>query len=189
MKEKETRAAKEKGIKAKEITVGFDMIVPVIHKDNPVTNITMNQLKAIYDGSISNWKQLGGKDETIVVISRDTSSGTYEVWQKKVMMKTDVRKDALLQASNGAVLSAVASNTKALGYIGFGYLNDSVKGVTVNGIELTLNNGKSGKYPISRKLFMYINEKTISPEAKGFVDFILSKDGQKLVKDAGYIPL
>jgi len=189
MKSKELKAAEEKGVNAKEITVGYDMIVPVLHKDNPVKNLTMNQLKAIYDGSISNWKEVGGKDQSIVVISRDTSSGTYEVWHKKVMKKTDVRKDALLQASNGAVLSAVSGNAKAIGYIGFGYMNDSIKGVTVNSVALTLKNGKSGKYPISRKLLIYVNEDRISPDAKAFVDYIISSEGQKLVKESGYIPL
>ena len=189
MKEKELNTAKEKGISVKEITVAIDMIVPVINPANPVKNLSMDQLKGIYDGSIKNWKQVGGKDENIVVISRDTSSGTYEIWHEKVMKKTDVAKDALLQASNGAIVSAIAGNPKAVGYIGYGYIDNSVKPVTVSGIEPTLENGKSGKFPVSRKLYMYVDEKKISGESRKFIDYLLSPDGQKLVKEAGFISI
>jgi len=105
------------------------------------------------------------------------------------MKGADVRKDSLMQASNGAVVNTVANNKKAIGYIGFGYLDTSIKGISVNGIQPNLKNGKSGKYPISRKLYMYVNEKNYSADAKAFVKYLLSKDGQKLVAEAGYIPL
>lgn len=189
MKEKEVKKAEADGKAIKGVTVAFDMIVPVVHPSNGITKITIDQLKAIYKGEITNWKELGGKDMEIVVISRDTSSGTYEVWESKVMSKENIMQGALLQASNGAVVSAVAGNPKAIGYIGFGYINDDVKSLVVNDVEPTLENGKSGKYPVSRKLFMFINENTISKEAKAFIDFVVSAEGQKLVKDAGFIAL
>jgi len=189
MKEKELKSAEEKGHKIKEYTVALDMIVPVVHPSNAVKNLTLDQLKAIYDGSISNWKQVGGKDESIVIISRDTSSGTYEVWSELVMKKSDVRKDALLQASNGAIVSAVAGNPKAIGYVGYGYITDSIKTLNVNGIEGTIANGKSGKFPISRGLYKYVNENKFSPEAKKFMDYVMGPEGQKLVKEAGFIPV
>ncbi|MBN2161169.1 MAG: PstS family phosphate ABC transporter substrate-binding protein [Spirochaetes bacterium] len=189
MKPEEKEAASTKGIKVREILVAYDMIVPIVHPSNPVNNITIDQLKAIYDGSIKNWKDLGGKDENIVVISRDTSSGTYEIWHEKVMRKADVRSDALLQASNGAIITTVAGNPKAIGYIGFGYLNETVKGITVNGVAVTLENGTSGKFPISRKLYMYVNEKKLSNNAIKFINYLLDTEGQEIVKKAGYIPL
>lgn len=189
MSAKEKEMAAQKGEEIKEIAIAYDMIVPIVHPSNPVKNLTLEQLKAIYDGSIKNWKQLGGKDEEIVVISRDSSSGTYEVWESKVMKKTEVRKDALLQASNGTIVSTVSQNPKAIGYVGYGYLNESVKTVFVNNVEPTIANGKSGIYPISRKLYMYVNEKKIKPAAKSYIDFVLSRDGQELVKAAGFIPV
>jgi len=187
MKEQELASAKEKGIAVKEIAVAIDMIVPVVNPENPVKHLTMDQLKGIYDGSIKNWKQVGGKDEKIVVISRDTSSGTYEIWHEKVMKKTDVAKDALLQASNGAIVSAIAGNPKAIGYIGYGYIDKTVKALTVSGVEPTLENGKSGKFPVSRKLYMYVDQNKITGEAQKFIDYLLSADGQKLVTEAGFI--
>ncbi len=189
MKPEEIEAAKRKGRAVKEITVAYDMIVPIVHPSNPVRNITMDQLRAIYDGSITNWKQLGGADETIVAVSRDTSSGTYEIWHEKVMKKIDVRKDALLQASNGAILTTVAGNPKAIGYVGFGYLNDSIAPLKVNGVMVTLENGKSGAFPISRMLYMYVSAEGLSEPAKKFIDYLLSPEGQDLVKEAGFIPI
>ncbi len=189
MNEKEKKMAKAKKVNVREIVCAYDMIVPIVHPSNSIKNISMDQLKGIYDGSIKYWKELGGKDERIVVISRDTSSGTYEVWHKIVMKKADVRSDALLQASNGAINTAVAENHKAIGYIGFGYVNKLIKTLTVNRVVGNIENGKSGKYPIFRKLYMYVNKDKLYKEAEGFIIFILSIEGQKLVKEKGFIPL
>lgn len=189
MKKEELEKAKAANRKIKEIAVGIDMIIPVIHPSNKIKNITTDQLKGIYDGSITNWKQVGGDDMNIVVVSRDSSSGTYEYWHESVMKKTDTTKNSLMQASNGAVVNTVANNKKAIGYIGFGYLDSSVKVIDVNSIKATLKNGKTGKYPVSRKLFMYVDQNNYSADAKAFVDFLLSKNGQKIVGEAGFIPL
>lgn len=189
MKREELAKAHAAKARIKEIVVAWDMIVPIVHPSNPVSNLTLEQLKGIYDGSITKWRNLGGKDERIVVISRDTSSGTYEYWHEFVMKKTDVRRDALLQASSGAVVSGVAMNRKAIAYVGFGYLNKSVKSVKVNGVIPNLENGKTKKYAISRELYMYVNEGRYSQAAKDLVAFLLGAEGQNLVKSAGYIPL
>jgi len=189
MREGELQSASGNGLQVKEIVVAHDMIVPIIHPSNPVTGFTTAQLKAIYDGSITNWKDLGGRDAQIVVLSRDTSSGTYEIWSEKIMNKADVSRGALLQASSGAVISSVANNPLAIGYVGFGYINASVKGTTVDGIEPLLEHGKSGKFPISRGLYLYISENKISADAKKFLDFVLGRNGQKLVQEAGFIPI
>lgn len=189
MKAEELKSAAAKGIKVKEYAIAYDMVVPVVHPSNSVKDLTSAQLKGIYDGSITNWKQVGGKDERIVVISRDTSSGTYEIWHERIMKKTDVKKDALLQASSGAILTAVSGNKKAIGYVGFGYLSKSVKALSINSVEATIDNGKSGKFPVSRKLYMYANEKKLSKEASDFVSYILGSKGQGIVKEEGFIPL
>jgi len=189
MNTQELDSAKSKGLKIKEIAVAYDMVIPVVHPSNPVKNLTSDQLKGIYDGSIKNWKEVGGKNANIVVVSRESSSGTFEIWNEHILKKTDVRKDSLLQASNGAVVSAVAGNPKAIGYVGFGYLSKSIKAASINGIDATIENGKSGKFPVSRKLYMYVDENKLSKESKEFIAFILGDKGQKIVKEEGFIPL
>ncbi|MBI5592706.1 MAG: phosphate ABC transporter substrate-binding protein [Deltaproteobacteria bacterium] len=185
---KEIEQAKAKGSNPVEFIVSFDCIIPVVHSTNPLKNITLDQLKGIYTGEIKNWKEIGGADKPIVIVSRDTSSGTYEVWEEKVMKKARVYPGALLQASNGAVVQSVTNNPNAIGYIGLGYLDKSVKALTANGIvgskETTLNK----TYPISRPLYMY-TPVPAAGDVKNFLDFVMSDKGQKLVEEEGFIPL
>jgi len=188
IKKEEIEQAKAKGSNPVEFIVAFDCIVPVVHPSNPLKNITLDQLKAMYKGEIKNWKELGGPDKPVVIISRDTSSGTYEVWEEKVMKKERVFPGALLQASNGAIVQAVSNNQNAIGYIGLGYMDNSVKMLTVNGItgskETTLNK----TFPVSRPLYMYTPVQPAG-DVKKFMDYMISKKGQKLVEEEGFIPL
>ncbi|MGE4299539.1 MAG: phosphate ABC transporter substrate-binding protein [Desulfovibrionaceae bacterium] len=189
MKDKEVTLAKEKGVEPKEFVVALDAVLPIVNPSNPVTNLTIDQLRGIYAGDITNWKEVGGKDETIVVISRDTSSGTYETWEHFVMgKKARVTPRALLQASSGAVLTAVGKNPKAISYDGIGYVNKTVKALKVNGVEGTAQTAKDKSYPISRELQIYTNGAP-KGEVKTFIDFMLSPAGQKFVGEAGFVPL
>jgi phosphate transport system substrate-binding protein len=189
IKDKEVKLAVEKGRFPVPFAVAYDCIVPVVHPSNSITNITLDQLKAIYKGEIKNWKDVGGPDRTIVVVSRDTSSGTYEVWHEKVMKKERVYPGALLQASNGSVVQAVSKNKNAIGYIGLGYLDASVKALTANGItgspETTLN----GTYPVSRPLYMF-TAGWPKGDTLNFINFVIHpQKGQKYVAEVGYVPL
>ncbi|MDY0039377.1 MAG: phosphate ABC transporter substrate-binding protein [Desulforhabdus sp.] len=189
IKDKEVKAAVEKGEYPVPFAVAYDCIVPVVHPENPVNDIALEQLKDIYMGKIRNWKELGGPDLEIVVASRDTSSGTYEVWEEKVMNKERVYPGALLQASNGAVAQAVAKNKHAIGYVGFGYINQDLKGLTVNGVIGNEETTLSGNYPISRALFMFTRG---WPEGDvlNFINYVLNpQKGQKYVREAGFVPL
>jgi phosphate transport system substrate-binding protein len=189
IKNEEVKLAIEKGNYPVPFGIGYDCIVPVVNPANPMTNITTEQLQAIYMGKTKNWKELGGPDAEIVAISRDTSSGTYEVWEEKVMKKERVFPGALLQASNGAIVQAVSKNKNAIGYIGIGYVDKSVKGLTVNGItgneETTLN----GKFPISRALYMFTRGWPTGDALK-LINYVMHpQKGQKIVKEAGFVPL
>ena len=189
IKGKEIKLAMEKGRYPVPFSVAYDCIVPVLHPTNTVKNLTTDQLKAIYKGEIKNWKKVGGPDRRIVVVSRDTSSGTYEVWSKKVMKKERVFPGALLQASNGAVLQTVASNKNAVGYIGLGYMNKSVKPITVNNVKGTSATTLNGTYPVGRPLYMFTNNWPEGEIAK-FINYILHPEkGQKLISDIGFVPL
>lgn len=169
--------------------VAYDCIIPVVHPDNSVQDLSLAQLKAMYKGEIKNWKDVGGEDRPVVVISRDTSSGTYEVWSEKVLRKERVFPGALLQASNGAIVQAVSKNKNAVGYIGLGYLDDSVKAVTIDGVKGSVETTLNGTFPVSRPLFMF----TLGwPEGEvaGFLTFLKHpQKGQKFVEKIGFVPL
>lgn len=189
VKDKEIQAAVEKGRYPVPFAVAYDCIVPVVHPSNPLKDITIEQLRDIYMGKVKNWKEVGGPDSDIVVISRDTSSGTYEVWEEKVMNKERVYAGALLQASNGAVAQAVAKNKNAIGYLGFGYLNKELKGLSVNGVVGNEQTTLRGQYPISRALFMF-TQGWPQGDVLNFINYMLNpKTGQTYVKEAGFVPL
>lgn len=188
IKSGEVTLAKSKNVEPNQITVAVDAIVPVVHPENPVGNLTVDQLRSIYKGEVKNWKELGGKDHPIVVVSRDTSSGTYESWEGLVMKKQRITPRALLQASNGAVVQTVAKNANAIGYVGIGYLGDSIQAVQVGGVTATAENVLADKWPLARELYLYTNGKPAAAVGK-FVDYTVGAEGQKLVKEVGFIPL
>jgi len=188
LKPEEIKLAKGKGVNPLAHRVAIDAIVPVVHPANPVQDLAIEQLSLIYQGKITNWKEVGGLDKKIVVISRDTSSGTYETWEQKVLHKAKVTPRAQLQASNGAIVQAVSKNKYAIGYIGIGYLNKTVKGLKVSGIRASAETALSGTYPIARPLFMFTNGQP-KGAAADFIKFLLSPAGQKIVKKEGFVPL
>ncbi len=189
IKDKEVKLAVEKGAYPVPFAVAYDCIVPVVHPTNSIVNITMAQLKDIYAGKIKNWKDIGGPDRPVVVISRDTSSGTYEVWHEKVMNKERVYPGTLLQASNGAVCQAVAKNQNAIGYIGLGYVNQDLKPLMVNRIVGSATTTLNGTYPISRPLFMF-TPGWPKGDVLNFINFVIHPEkGQKYVAESGFVPL
>jgi len=189
MKANEIELAKSKGVHPVRIPVAVDALLPIVHPSNSVTQLSAAQLRDIYAGKITNWKEVGGADKKIAVISRDTSSGTYETWDEKIMSKERVAPSALLQASNGAVVQAVSKNPHAVGYIGFGYLDKSVKGLDIGGLKATPANALSGQWPIARELYLFTNGEP-QGTIKKLVDYLLDpQKGQKAVQETGFIPL
>ncbi len=192
MKSEEIEAAKTNGINPVETTIAYDGISVIVNPQNPVTQLTFDQLRGIYNGSISNWKDVGGEDKEIVVISRDSSSGTYEYFKEEVLQEDEYRADALTQPATGGIVGEVSQNTNAIGYIGIAYLDDSVKALNLdsgNGSEApTSENILNGAYPLSRALYFYTNGEPAGL-TKEFTDFVLSEKGQSLVTEVGYIPL
>ncbi|MDR1126072.1 MAG: phosphate ABC transporter substrate-binding protein, partial [Deltaproteobacteria bacterium] len=189
IKDSEVEQGRERGINPVRTAVAVDALLPVVHPSNPVKALASAQLRDIYAGRITNWKELGGQDENIVVISRDTSSGTYETWEEIIMDRQKVAPSALVQASNGAVVQAVAKNRRAIGYIGFGYLNASLKKLDVDGVEATAASALSKEWPIARELYLFTDGQP-SGAVKKLMDFLLDpKKGQKAVAETGYIPL
>ena len=183
IKSSEVELAKKNSVSPYRIAVAVDAIVPVVNNANPVKNLTMAQLKAIYEGKIKNWKEVGGSDASIVVVSRDSSSGTFETWEELVIPR------ALLQTSNGTVVQTVAKNKNSIGYIGIGYLDKQTKALTVDGKVATADTAKSKQWPLARELYFFTNGAP-KADAKTFVDFMLDANkGQKCVKETGFVPL
>ena len=188
IKKEEIELAETKGVKPVAHVVAYDAIIPVVHPKNKVTNLSIDQLSQIYQGKITNWKEVGGEDLKIVVISRDSSSGTFESWDHFVMKKAKVAPQAQMLASNGAIVTAVSKNRYAIGYLGMGYVNKSLKPLPVDGIKASVETALSKEYPLSRELYMYTDGEPTGEVAK-FIAFVKSADGQKIVAKEGFVPL
>ncbi|HLZ19124.1 MAG TPA: phosphate ABC transporter substrate-binding protein [Smithellaceae bacterium] len=188
IKDNEIELAKSKGVNPVAHVVAYDAIIPIVHPKNKVSNLTIDQLSQIYQGKITNWKEVGGDDLKIVVISRDSSSGTFESWDHFVMKKAKVTPKAQMLASNGALVTAVSKNKYAIAYLGMGYVNKTVKPVQVNGIKASAQTALSREYPMSRELYMYTNGEPQGNIAK-YIAFVKSPDGQKIVAQDGFVPL
>ena len=189
MKDKEKEQGAAKGVQAVRVPVALDALVPMVHPENKVKDLSSAVLRDIYSGKITNWKAVGGADAPIVVVSRDSSSGTFETWNELIMHKERVMPAALLQASNGAVVQAVSKNKNAIGYIGFGYLGKNLKALSVDGKVASAQSAADGSWPIARELYLFLNGEA-KGDIKTLIDFMLDpQKGQKQVQQVGYIPL
>ena len=188
IKDKELKKAISNGVIPKANVVAMDGIAVIVNNSNSLKNLSIKQIKAIYTGKVSNWPDVGGSGGQIVVISRDSASGTFEAFSKLALSKARVRPDALLSASNQAVAQTVARTPGAIGYVGLGYVSGNIKAITVNGTECLKETVLTGEYPLARPLFMYTNGKPTGI-IKAYLDFVLSKEGQRLVEKEGYVGL
>jgi phosphate transport system substrate-binding protein len=188
IKKEEISLAETKGVKPVTHVVAYDALIPVVHPNNKVKDLSIDQLSQIYQGKIINWKEVGGDDLKIVVVSRDSSSGTFESWDHFVMKKAKVSPRAQMMASNGAVVTAIAKNRYAIGYLGIGYINKSVKPLQIDGVAGSAQTVLSQKYPLARELYMYTNGEPTGEVAK-FIAFMKSPQGQNIVKKVGFVPL
>jgi phosphate transport system substrate-binding protein len=188
IKESELQRAAEKNINIKATVITMDAIALIVNPSNKIGALSGKQIKDIYTGKIKNWKELGGDNVKITVISRDTSSGTFEAFSELALEKAKVRKDALMQVSNQGVAGLVASTPGAIGYVGLGYLGDKTKTLTINGITPSIETVLKNTYLYSRPLFMYTNGEP-KGEVKQYLDFVIGKQGQKIARELGYIPL
>ena len=187
MLSRDLKASEKDGNTLKEFVVGKDGIALVGHPSNTVADLSLEQVKAIYQGTITNWKEVGGADLEIVLIGRDSSSGTREFFTEFVLDKEDAAKEVQELNSNGAVAQAVSITPGAIGYVSLEYVDDSLKAFSIAGVAPTVDNVISGIYEINRPLLMITNGE---PEglAADYLAFILSEEGQQILKDSGFIP-
>ncbi len=165
--------------------IARDAVAIAVHSGNPISELTVGQVAAIYEGTITNWSEVGGNDAEIVVISREEGSGTRDTFESQVTK--DIKEDALFYDSNGSVRAKVTATPNAIGYLSLGYVQD-IKALVLDGVECTVENCVSGDYPVLRRLY-FLTRETPTGTIQAFLDFCRSEDGQQIVEEQGYIPL
>jgi phosphate transport system substrate-binding protein len=190
MKATEFEAAVEKGVLPVAHVVAMDGLAVIVHPSNPVGGLTIEQVRNIYLGTITNWKEVGGPDKKIVAISRDTNSGTYETFESMVMKDAKIASGVEYVGSNGAVRQRVQNTQGAIGYVGLGFVDRTVKALTIDDIPATGRTVASGNYPIARPLFMFTNGyPKLGSHLHAFVTLYLTRKGQEMVEAIGYVPV
>ncbi|MES0490371.1 MAG: phosphate ABC transporter substrate-binding protein [Leptospirales bacterium] len=200
MKDKEWKLAEGKGIKITEHIVAIDMLAVVVHPDNPVKQLTLKQLRDIFTGKITNWKEVGGNDSPILALSRENNSGTHVYFKEEVVRLGKKDSDAeygtsiTFANSSQQIIDQVKGNISAISYVGMGWLTDEVTSLKMenpdNGkyfLPSIANSGKD-KYPLGRTLQMYTNDAFLE-KATPFIEFIKSEAGQAVVRELGFISL
>ncbi|MEA1944812.1 MAG: phosphate ABC transporter substrate-binding protein [Euryarchaeota archaeon] len=170
--------------------VAKDGVAVVVHPENEISDLTLEELQDICTGEITNWKDLGGEDSEIMVVSREEGSGTRDCFEHAVLkpIKKEIVDSAIIQDSNGKMRTTVAGNKKAIGFLSLGYVNSDVKAVRLDDTEPTIENLRSGRYAITRTLWMITKGEPDEIE-QAFLDFVLSEDGQKIVGEVHFIPV
>ena len=200
IKAQEVELAKKKNVDPKEFKVALDGLAVVVNNSNPVKQLTLDQLAGIFTGKILNWKDVGGIDSKIVILSREVNSGTHVYFKEHVLRKGDAKSqeefspDALLLPSSQAIADEVKQNPSAIGYFGMGYIGKDHQAVSVAKdaasapVYPSVDAVISGEYPISRPLFIYTNGEP-QGAVKQFLDYILSPAGQALVTKMDFVPI
>jgi len=201
MKDKEKTAAKENGVMPYEIVVGIDGLSVIVHGDNPISHLTVNQIGKIFRGEILNWNQVGGPDMPVSLYGRQANSGTFVFFQEHVLGKKDYSARMKRMNGNAQIVEGVLADKAGIGYVGVGYVYDDAgnvrEGLKVLKVArdldsepvdpLNAENVKSGKYPIARALYQYVNGKPTG-DVKDFIAFELG-EGQKIVEQMSFYPV
>jgi len=170
--------------------IAKDGVAVIVHPDNEISDLTIEQLQGIYTGEITNWKDVGGEDAEIMVVSREEGSGTRDCFEQVVLAPTkeEITANAIIQDSNGKTRTTVAGNKDAIGFLSLGYVNFDIRAVSLDGTEPTIENIRSGDYAISRTLWM-ITDGAPDADEQAFIDFVLSEEGQAIVSEVHFIPV
>lgn len=179
----------EKSWGMKEVVIAYDGIAVITHPSNGVADLTKDQVLSIFKGEIKNWSEVGGADQAIVVVSREDGSGTRGAFEELLKFENELTADALIAEGNGNVQTTVAGNPQSIGYVSLEFIDETVKPLTVDTIEATVDNVLSGVYAISRPFVMVYHDENMNEVTQAFVDFILSDEGQAIVAEKGGIPV
>ena len=173
-----------------EVVIAYDGIVVVTHPSNKVKDLTMEQIKQIFTGEVTNWNELGGDDLEIVVVSREDGSGSRDAFQEIVEYSSgELIRNSIIASGNGNIKTTVANNKHAVGFISFEYIDDSISTIDINGVEATAENVLQEKYTLARPFLFVYKEGQLTDAGQRFIDFILSEEGQLIAAEAGAIPI
>ena len=168
------------------VPIAYDAIAIIVHPSNPLTDLSIDQIKRIFSREITNWSEAGGRNHPITLVTREEGSGTRESFQHLIMGKTEISLAALVQDSNGAIRQVVADDPNAIGYISLGLVNDRVKPLKIDGVEANVENVKERRYKFFRP-FLFVFKADPKGLAKNFLGYILSPEGQKLLVQEGLV--
>ena len=178
----------EEKAELEEVIIAYDGIVVVTHPTNKVDNLTIDQVKQIFTGEVTNWKELGGDDMEIVVVSREDGSGSRDAFQEIVGYSSgELIPNAIVASGNGNIKTTVATNKHAIGFISFEYIDESISTVDINGVEATAENVLANEYSLSRPFLFVHRAGELTKAGQSFIDFILSDEGQEIVESSGAI--
>lgn len=173
-----------------EIVIAYDGIVVVTHPTNQVKDLTLEQVRQIFTGQVTNWKELGGDDMEIVVVSREDGSGSRDAFQEIVDFSSgELVRNAIIASGNGNIKTTVAMNKHAVGFISFEYIDDSIATIDISGVAATADNVLQQKYQLSRPFLFVADENRLTDAGQQFIDYILSPEGQVVVSETGAIPV
>lgn len=191
MKANELEAAREKKIEPVQHTVAFDGVPVIVHPSNPVKGLTRKQVADIYTGAIGNWKDVGGNDQPIIVVSRDTNSGTYETFKELVLGKEGkIKAGAEYTGSNGGMRQRIQTTQGAIGFAGLGFVDQTVKALEIDGVAPSVETISDGTYPLTRKLYMYTNGQPGEKSHAGrFIGLSRTPEGREIVEEIGFVPV
>ena len=190
MKDSEFKSAVDHNVLPVAHAIAMDGVCIIVHPSNSVKELTSAQVRDIYKGNIKNWKELGGPDAEIVIVSRDTSSGTYETFHEKVMNKQEMAKNVEYVNSNPQCHARVKTTTGAISYVGLGFVDADVKALKIDGIQPTKQTIANGTYPVARPLFMFTNGyPKLGSMVFKFCTFYLSEKGQEIIEAKGFVPV
>ena len=197
--EKELATARDLGLKLQEIVIGFDGVAVIVHPKNPLRELSIAQISALFTGKTKRWKEVGGEDVPVRLISRPSYSGTHAFFKEKVLRRGNAKgpeefaASAELMEENGEILRAVASDPRAISYVGLGWVDPTVRALLVAprggdpGVAPSGETVRTGRYPLYRPLLMYVPP-TPRPAVADFLRFVLSKDGSGVMARNGFIP-
>ena len=170
------------------VELGKEGIVIGVHNSNTINDLSTDQIRQIFSGEVTNWKELGGPDEEIHVVTREEGSGTRDAFESIILDGQDMKSDAIVQSSTESVKQAVSTDPGAIGYMSFAHMSDDVKSITVNHVSVSEETIADGSYELQRPFLFVINEDNYSQAVRNFVDWIKSPEGEQIIIDAKIVP-